>query len=54
MNEAEKSLLGYVPDPKVSGKTVAEVKTAATTPRRLPVKQSDKVWQDIYNEFKTS
>ena len=54
MNEAEKSLLGYVPDPKVSGKTVAEVKTAATTPRRLPVQQSDKVWQDIYNEFKTS
>jgi spermidine/putrescine transport system substrate-binding protein len=54
MNDDEKSLLGYVPDPKATDKTVAEVKTEMTVPRRLPVQQSDKVWQDIYNEFKTS
>lgn len=54
MNDAEKSLLGYVPDPKVTSKTIAEVKTALTVPRRLPTQQPDKVWQDIYNEFKTS
>ncbi len=54
MNDDEKKLLGYTPDAKSTGKTIAEVKTAMTVPRRLPVKQSDKVWQDIYNEFKTS
>lgn len=54
MDDAEKKLLGYTPDPKSTGKTIAEVKTEQTVPRRLPVQQSDKVWQDIYNEFKTS
>jgi len=54
MNDAEKKLLGYTPDTKSTGKTIAEVKTEQTVPRRLPVQQSDKVWQDIYNEFKTS
>ncbi len=54
MDDAEKKLLGYTPDPKVTGKTIAEVKTEQTVPRRLPVQQTDKVWQDIYNEFKTS
>lgn len=54
MNDAEKKLLGYTPDTKSTGKTIAEVKTEQTVPRRLPVQQSDKVWQDVYNEFKTS
>jgi spermidine/putrescine transport system substrate-binding protein len=54
MNDAEKKLLGYTADTKNTGKTIAEVKTEQTVPRRLPVQQTDKVWQDIYNEFKTS
>jgi spermidine/putrescine transport system substrate-binding protein len=54
MNDAEKKLLGYVPDTKNTAKTLAEVKTEQTVPRRLPQQQTDKVWQDIYNEFKTS
>lgn len=54
MNDDEKSLLGYTPDAKNKSKTVAEVKTELTVPRRLPKQQPDKVWQDIYNEFKTS
>jgi spermidine/putrescine transport system substrate-binding protein len=54
MNDAEKKLLGYIPDAKSTGKTLAEVKTEQTVPRRLPKQQTDKVWQDIYNEFKTS
>jgi 5-methylthioadenosine/S-adenosylhomocysteine deaminase len=54
MNDAEKKLLGYVPDAKNTEKTLAVVKTEQTVPRRLPKQQTDKVWQDIYNEFKTS
>lgn len=54
MNDAEKKLLGYVADTKNTGKTIAVVKTELTVPRRLPKQQTDKVWQDVYNEFKTS
>jgi spermidine/putrescine transport system substrate-binding protein len=54
MNGDEKQLLGYTADAKAIGKTIAEVKTELTVPRRLPKQQPDKVWQDIYNEFKTS
>jgi spermidine/putrescine transport system substrate-binding protein len=54
MNDAEKKLLGYTADPKQANKTIADVKTELTVPRQLPKQQTDKVWQDIYNEFKTS
>lgn len=54
MSDAEKQLLGYVPDPDAPGKTIAESQLARTRSRQLPVNQPEQVWQDYYNEFKTS
>jgi len=54
MSNAEKQLLGYVPDKTNPNKTVIEVQLERTRARQLPVNQPEKVWQDLYNEFKTS
>ena len=54
MSNAEKQLLGYVPDKTNLNKTVIEVQLERTRARQLPVNQPEKVWQDLYNEFKTS
>jgi len=54
MNDAEKKLLGYIPDKDTPGKLVIEVQLSRSRARQLPVKQPEKVWQDLYNEFKTS
>lgn len=54
MSDAEKQLLGYVPDKTNPNKTVIEVQLERTRARQLPVNQPEKVWQDLYNEFKTS
>jgi spermidine/putrescine transport system substrate-binding protein len=54
MSDAEKQLLGYVPDKSNPSKTIVEVQLERTRARQLPVNQPEKVWQDLYNEFKTS
>jgi spermidine/putrescine transport system substrate-binding protein len=54
MSDVEKQLLGHVPDPSNPGKTIVEVQLDRTRARQLPVNQPEKVWQDLYNEFKTS
>ncbi|MDX2215859.1 MAG: spermidine/putrescine ABC transporter substrate-binding protein [Oculatellaceae cyanobacterium bins.114] len=54
MSDAEKQLLGYVPDPDTPDKLVVEVQIERSRARQLPVNQPEKVWQDLYNEFKTS
>lgn len=54
MSDQEKQLLGYIPDKSTSGKTLVEVQLDRTRARQLPVNQPEKVWQDLYNEFKTS
>jgi hypothetical protein len=54
LSEAEKTLLGYVPDKENPGKTVMESQLERTRARQLPVKQAEKAWQDVYNEFKTT
>lgn len=54
MSDAEKELLGYVPDKATPGKTVMEVQLERTRARQLPVNQPEKAWQDLYNEFKTT
>lgn len=54
MSDAEKQLLGYVADKANPSKTVVEVQLERTRARQLPVNQPEKVWQDLYNEFKTS
>jgi CRP/FNR family transcriptional regulator len=41
-------------DSTVATRPFAEVMSALHVSRRLPNEQPDKVWQDIYNEFKTS
>lgn len=54
MSDQEKQLLGYVPDPKQANKLLVETRLDRTRQRTLPIKQSEKAWQNIYNEFKTS
>ncbi len=54
MSDAEKNLLGYIPDKADSKIMVIEKQLELTRARQLPVKQPEKVWQDLYNEFKTS
>jgi len=54
MSDAEKQLLGYVPDNDDPAKTVVEVQLERTRARQLPVNQPEQAWQDLYNEFKTS
>lgn len=54
MSDTEKKLLGYIPAVTDPGKTYVEVSLERTVARQLPKNQSEKVWQDIYNEFKTS
>lgn len=54
MSNKEKKLLGYEPDPKQPSKLLVESRLDRTKQRTLPVNQSEKAWQDIYNEFKTS
>ncbi|MBD3886671.1 spermidine/putrescine ABC transporter substrate-binding protein [Phormidium tenue FACHB-886] len=54
MSDSEKQLLGYVPDKADPNKTLVEVQLDRTRARQLPVNQPEKVWQDLYNEFKTS
>lgn len=54
MSDQEKQLLGYVPDKTNANKTIIDVQLDRTRARQLPVNQPEKVWQDLYNEFKTS
>lgn len=54
LSEEEKELLGYVPDPDDPGKTIMESQLKRSRARQLPVNQPEQVWQDYYNEFKTS
>jgi spermidine/putrescine transport system substrate-binding protein len=54
LSDSEKELLGYVPDPETPDKLLVETQLDRTRARQLPVQQEEKVWQDIYNEFKTS
>jgi spermidine/putrescine transport system substrate-binding protein len=54
LSDAEKELLGYIPDPNNPGKTIVESQLERTHARQLPVNQPEQVWQDYYNEFKTS
>lgn len=54
MSDGEKQLLGYVPDKANSNKTIVDMQLERTRARQLPVNQPEKVWQDLYNEFKTS
>jgi spermidine/putrescine transport system substrate-binding protein len=46
--------MSYVPDPKHPGQMLVETLIDKSVPRGLPVKQPDKTWIAIYNEFKTS
>lgn len=54
MSADEKNLLGYVPDPNNSGKLLVDSQLERSRARQLPVNQPEQVWQDYYNEFKTS
>lgn len=54
MSDDEKKLIGFVPDPEDSSKTIVEKQLERTRARQLPSNQPEKVWQDLYNEFKTS
>ena len=54
LSDAEKSLLGYIPDPDNAGKTIVDMQLERTRARQLPVQQPEQAWQDFYNEFKTS
>jgi spermidine/putrescine transport system substrate-binding protein len=54
MSADEKTLLGYVPDPNNSGKLLVDSQLERSRARQLPVNQPEQVWQDYYNEFKTS
>jgi spermidine/putrescine transport system substrate-binding protein len=53
-NEEQTKLMSYVPDPKHPGQMLVETLIDKSVPRGLPVKQPDKTWIAIYNEFKTS
>lgn len=53
LNEEEQQLLGYVPTGNTK-QLVIESQLERTRARQLPVNQEEKVWQDLYNEFKTS
>ena len=53
-NEEQTKLMSYVPDPKHPGQMLVETLIDKSVPRGLPVKQPDKAWIAIYNEFKTS
>jgi spermidine/putrescine transport system substrate-binding protein len=53
-NEEQTKLMSYVPDPKKPGQMLVETLIDKSVPRGLPVKQPDKAWIAIYNEFKTS
>ncbi len=54
LNDSEKELLGYIPDPNDAEKLLIETQLERTHARQLPVQQDEQAWQDIYNEFKTS
>lgn len=54
LSDAEKNLLGYIPDKADPKMTVIEKQLERTRARQLPVQQPEKAWQDLYNEFKTS
>lgn len=54
LSEEEQQLLGYVPTKENSKQLIIESQLERTRARQLPVNQEEKVWQDLYNEFKTS
>lgn len=54
MDEDQKQLLEYIPDPDREGKFLLEERIEKTQARTLPLSQTEKIWQDTYNEFKTS
>ncbi|MCG8368636.1 MAG: extracellular solute-binding protein [Pseudanabaenales cyanobacterium] len=54
LSDSEKELLGYIPDPDNPAKLIMESQLERTRARQLPLQQAEKVWQDIYNEFKTA
>ena len=52
--EEQNQLLGYYPDPNNSGQMWVETLIDRSVGRDLPVQQDEKVWIDIFNEFKTA
>ncbi len=54
LTDEEKQLLGYVADPNDASKLVVESQLERTRARQLPTQQTEKAWQDIYNEFKAT
>ena len=51
-SEAQKRLMGYYPDPDDSSRMRVETLIERSIGRDLPVRQEEKAWIDIFNEFK--
>ena len=51
--EDQNQLMGYYPDPNNPGQLLVETHLEKSIVRDLPVQQPEKVWIDIFNEFKT-
>ena len=49
----QNDLLGYYPDPNNPSQMWVETLIDRSVGRDLPVQQDEKVWIDIFNEFKT-
>ena len=52
--EEQNQLMGYYPDPDNPSQMVVETLLDRSIARDLPVRQPEKAWLDIFNEFKTS
>ena len=52
--EEQNQLLGYYPDPDKPEQMFVETLLGRSIARDLPVRQSEKIWLDIFSEFKTS
>ena len=53
-SEEQNRLLGYYPDPDKPDQMYVETLLGRSIARDLPARQPEKVWLDIFNEFKTS
>ena len=53
-SEEQNHLLGYYPDPDRPDQMYVETLLERSIARDLPVQQPEKVWLDIFSEFKTS
>ena len=51
-SEAQNRLMGYHPDPDNSSRMRVETLIERSVARDLPVRQEEKAWIDIFNEFK--